>query len=90
MVSIWNRLPTDLRQKLSLDGFVRELNSFYYLKFQNTFSCDTVALGQVLVDVRRVRDIWRKLFAMLPKNDGGFSCVDTHVLAGESQQSNSE
>ena len=36
VVSIWNRLPTDLRQEQSLDGFVRKLNSFYYLKFQNT------------------------------------------------------
>ena len=33
VVSIWNRLPTDLRQEQSLDGFVRKLNSFYYLKF---------------------------------------------------------
>ena len=46
VVSIWNRLPMDLRQEQSLDGFVRKLNSFYYLKFQ-----------KVLVDVRRVRDI---------------------------------
>ena len=42
VVSIWNRLPTDLRQEQSLDGFVRELNSFYYLKFQNTFNYDNV------------------------------------------------
>ena len=53
MVGIWNRLPTDLRQEQSLDGFVRKLNSFYYIKFQNTFNC---ALGQDLVDVRRVLD----------------------------------
>ena len=37
VVSIWNRLPTELRQEQSLDGFVRKLNSFYYLKFQNSF-----------------------------------------------------
>ena len=42
VVSIWNRLPADLRQEQSLDGFVRKLNSFYYLKFQNTFNCDNV------------------------------------------------
>ena len=45
VVSIWNKLPTDLRQEQSLDGFVRKLNSFYYLtclKFQNTFNCDNV------------------------------------------------
>ena len=44
MVSIWNRLPTDLRQEQSLDGLVRKLNIFfyYYLKFQNSFNCDKV------------------------------------------------
>ena len=58
VVSIWNRLPTDLRQEQSLDGFVRKLNSFYYLKFQTLLTMIVFALGQVLVDVRRVRDIW--------------------------------
>ena len=57
VVSIWNRSPTDLRQEQSLDGFVRKLNSFYCLKFQKTFNCDNVCSCQVLVDVRRVRDI---------------------------------
>ena len=42
VVSIWNRLPTDLRQEQSLDDFVRKLNSFYYLMFLNTFNCDNV------------------------------------------------
>ena len=42
VVSIWNRLPADLRQEQSLDGFVRKLNNFYYLKFQNTSNCDNV------------------------------------------------
>ena len=42
VVSILNRLPTNLRQEHSLDGFVRKLNSFYYLKFQNIFKCDNI------------------------------------------------
>ena len=42
VISIWNRLPTDLRQEQSLDGFVRKLNSFYYLKFQTSFNCGNV------------------------------------------------
>ena len=42
VVSIWKRLPTDLRKEQSLDGFVRKLNRFNYLKFQNTFNCDNV------------------------------------------------
>ena len=33
VVSTWNILPKDLCQEQSLDGFVRKLNSFYYLKF---------------------------------------------------------
>ena len=58
VVSIWNRLPTDLRQEQSSDGFVRKLNSFYYLIFQTLLTVIIFALGQVLVDVKRVRDIW--------------------------------
>ena len=42
VVSIWNRLPTDLRHEQSQDCFVRKLNGFYYLKFKNTFNCDNV------------------------------------------------
>ena len=42
VVSIWNSLPKDLRQEQTMTSFVRQLNSFYYLKFEASFNCDNV------------------------------------------------
>ena len=42
VVSIWNNLPKDLRQERTMTSFVRQLNSFYYLKFEDSFNCDNV------------------------------------------------
>ena len=42
VVSIWNSLPKDLRQEQTMTSFVRQLNSFYYLKFKDSFNCDNV------------------------------------------------
>ena len=51
VVSIWNSLPKDLT------SFVRQLNSFYYLKFEDSFNCDNVCTWTATVDVRRACDI---------------------------------
>ena len=58
VVSIWNSLPKDLHQEQTLTSFTgRQLNSYYYLKIEDSFNCDNVCTYSRILDVRRACDI---------------------------------
>ena len=55
---VWNSLPKDLHQEQTLTSFtVRQLNSYYYFKIDDSLTMIMFVLRQATLDVRRACDI---------------------------------